>query len=762
MSGTTAQTAARIFLHLRLWWRRAGLNPKLAFALAAAAVASGLATVATLTGSSPLAFDPKTVLVLLYLDAVLLLLLGVVVAARLAKVWVERRRGLAGSRLHIRLVLLFSLVAVTPAILVAVFAAIFLNFGIQVWFSERVRTAIEESMAVATAYLHEHRQNIRADAFAMAADLNRAAPVLARNPRRFNQVLSTQASLRSLPEAMVLDSDGRVRARSRLSLSLGIDLVSRSALEQARLGEIVILTKEQDDRVRALVKLDRYVDAYLLVGRFVESEVLAHIDRAEQAAAQYKSLEKRRKSTQITFVMIFVVVALLLLLAAVWLGLTLATQLVTPISKLILAAERVREGDLSTRVDAEASADEIGTLSRAFNRMTSQLEGQREGLVAVNRQLDERRRFTETVLAGVSAGVIGLDAEGRINLPNRSASELFATDLGEVVGDPLEEVVPEMADLVSAVRLRPERLQQAEIKLTRAGRQRTLLVRVAAEHLAGAITGFVVTFDDVTELLSAQRKAAWADIARRIAHEIKNPLTPIQLSAERLKRRYLKEIKSDPKVFSTCTDTIVRQVEDIGRMVDEFSAFARMPQPAMKRENISEICRQTVFFEGNRNPGIEFAAELPEADLQLRCDTRQIGQALSNLLKNATESISARALPDNGEPLPPGRIRLILGAEGENLVRVAVEDNGRGLPAEHRDRLDEPYVTTRDKGTGLGLAIVKKIMEDHNGDLVMEDRTGGGARISLIFHPADETEVDAEEAEFDAMKIAAGTLPHGS
>ena len=564
---------------------------------------------------------------------------------------------------------------------------------------------------------------------------------------------------------MVLDSDGRVRARSRLSLSLGIDVVSRNAIEQARLGDIVILSKEQDDRVRALVKLDRFVDAYLLVGRFVEAEVIAHIERTAQAVAQYKSLEKRRKSTQITFVMIFVVVALLLLLAAVWLGLTLATQLVTPISKLISATERVREGDLSTRVDAETSADEIGTLSRAFNRMTSQLEGQRDGLVAANRQLDERRRFTETVLTGVSAGVIGLDGEGRINLPNRSASELLATDLGEVVGDPLDDVVPEMADLLSAVRVRPERLQQAEIKLTRERGDRTLLVRVAAERLAGVITGFVVTFDDITELLSAQRKAAWADIARRIAHEIKNPLTPIQLSAERLKRRYLKEIKSDPQVFSTCTDTIVRQVEDIGRMVDEFSAFARMPQPDLKPENISEICRQTAFFERNRNPGIEFAVELPGADVRLRCDSRQIGQALSNLLKNATESISARAQPDNGEPLPPGLIRLVLGEEmmdGEDVIRVAVEDNGRGLPAEHRDRLAEPYVTTRDKGTGLGLAIVRKIMEDHSGDLVLEDRNSGGARISLVFHPTGETDTDSEEAEFDAMKIATGTLPHGS
>ncbi len=758
---------------VRLWSLRAGLGRKLAFCLAAAAVASGVATVATMTeGWSAGPADPRTVLILLYLDVILLLMLGAVVARRLVAVWAERRRGLAGSGLHVRLVMLFSLVTVTPAILVAVFAGVFLNLGIESWFSQRVRTALDRSLAVATSYLHEHRQNIRADAFAMANDLNRDAPALMRDGRRFSQVLSAQAALRSLPEALVVDSNGRVLARSELSLSLEFELAPRRAMELADQGKIVVLTPDQIDRVRAVIRLDRFVDAYLLVGRFVDPQILSHIEGVEKATSQYQRLEKSREKFQITFVIIFVVVALLLLLAAVWIGLTLATQLARPISNLISAAERVRKGDLGVRVETPASADEIGTLSRAFNRMTGQLESQQTGLMDANRQLDERRRFMETVLTGVSAGVIGLDVNGRINLTNRSASELLATDLERSIGKNLGEVVPEMADLLKAVMERPDRMQQTEIKLVRERRFHTLLARVAPERLGGDIIGYVVTFDDVTELLSAQRAAAWADVARRIAHEIKNPLTPIQLSAERLKRKYLKEIQTDPETFSVCTDTIVRQVEDMGRMVDEFSSFARMPQPTMKPENLSEICQQTVFLERTRHPEIEFTVELPGGGVRLRCDGRQVAQALTNLLKNAAESIMDREAA-GGETLPRGHIRFVLtketADEGTRII-VVIEDNGRGLPEEHRDRLTEPYVTARTRGTGLGLAIVKKIMEDHNGDLVLEDRPEGGARISLVFYPVGEP-ADVEDAgkyespaekDADPMKVATDILAHGS
>ncbi len=750
-----------------LWARRVRLTRRLAFALAVASVLSGVATVVTMTGSAASGPDPRTVVTLLYLDVILLLLLSGVVARRLATVWAERRKGLAGSGLHIRVVMLFSLVAITPAVLVAVFSALFLNFGVHAWFNERVRTALADSHAVATAYLHEHRQTIRADAFAMANDLNREASALMRNSRRFAQVLSTQAALRDLSEALVVDSNGQVLARSEFSLALAFDLVPQSAIARAEAGQIAVLTSGDDERVRAVVKLIRFVDAYLVVGRFVDATVIDHIERTRGAVAQYQRMEERREGIQITFVMIFVVVALLLLMAAVWIGLNFATQLARPISNLIQAADRVRKGDLAARVAAPPSADEIGTLSRSFNRMTSQLESQQAGLMEANRQLDERRRFTETVLAGVSAGVIGLDDEGRIHLPNRSASELLDTKLEQALGRHLGDVVPEMAEHLQQVVDRPERMHRAQLKLPRPGGVRTLLVRIAAEGLGGDVIGYVVTFDDVTELLSAQRKAAWADVARRIAHEIKNPLTPIQLSAERLKRRYLKEIESDPETFAICTETIMRQVEDIGRMVDEFSSFARMPQAQMKPENLSEIVRQAVFLERNRHDGIAFDMDLPGDDLQVPCDSRQIARAVGNILKNAAESIVARRA-DDPAAAPPGRVHVSL-AEGEDdggrRVIVRVDDNGIGLPAGERDRLTEPYVTTRDKGTGLGLAIVKKIVEDHGGDLVLEDGDGEGARVSLVFRPDQAGSVEdetPEEAESRAMSVAASVAAQGS
>ncbi len=737
----TVPPMRRISARLRRWSRRVHLYRKLAFALSVVAVISGIATVVPWTGVSEYGPDPDNVLYLLILDLVVLVLLGALIASQLLKVWRERRRRLAGSGLHVRIVLMFSLVAVTPAILVAVFSALFLDIGIQAWFSERVRTAVESSDAVAYAYLQEHRQSIRADAFAMANDLNREAPNLMRNPSMFDQLLANQADLRSLSEAVVVDGTGRVLARSPFSLTLELELVPWEVIEQAAKGQVVVLADDRDDRARAAVKLRSFVDAYLLVGRFIDPGVLENIRRTGEAGSQFRHLEERREEIFVTFGMIFVVVALLLLLAAVWIGLTLATQISSPISELISAAEEVRKGDLGVRVDPSRSVEEVGTLGRAFNRMTNQLQSQREGLMLANRDLDERRRFTETVLSGVSAGVIGLDGEGLINLPNRSASNLLSTDLDAAIGLSLHKVVPEMADLFTDVVNRPERQGQSEIKIVRDGRPRTLIVRIAAELLEDAAAGYVVTFDDVTALVSAQRKAAWADVARRIAHEIKNPLTPIQLASERLKRKYLSEIKSDPETFVACTDTIVRQVEDIGRMVDEFSSFARMPQPELKYENLCTLVRESVFVERTRSPDIQFDVVLPANGVKLRCDSRQISQALTNILKNASEAISARE-PVEDAPLAPGFVRVAVdcGRSGSNpeAILLTVEDNGKGLPEENRDRLTEPYVTTRVKGTGLGLAIVKKIMEDHNADLIIEDRENGGSRVSMVFHPVRE------------------------
>jgi two-component system nitrogen regulation sensor histidine kinase NtrY len=731
------------------WAERVGLGRKTTVVLAVAAALSGVATYAALSGEPSFGASSSVVLLLLLLNLILLLLLGALVAKRVVEVWTERRRGLAGAQLHVRLVMLFSLVAVVPTIVVATFSYLFFSFGIQAWFSERVHDAVSSSLSVAEAYLHEHQNTIRADVQAMAADINRGAPILVFNPQALGQVLTAQSALRSLNEAVIMDRNGRIVARSGLSFALEFEPVPEWAIKQAHDGEVAVVTSDTDERVRALIRLDQFGgDAYLYVGRFVDPQVVGYVERTQSAVAQYEEMEGKRSGFQITFALVFLVVALLFLVAAVWVGMTFATRLVRPIGGLVTAAERVRAGDLSARAGATEEEGEFGTLARAFNRMTSQLQAQQSELIEANRQLDQRRRFTETVLAGVSAGVIGLDAEFRINLPNRSASLLLGVELEHLVGEPLADAVPEMTALLGEAAARPDRLTQAQITLQRRGRAQTLLVRIAADREGGEARGYIVTFDDVTELLSAQRKAAWADVARRIAHEIKNPLTPIQLSAERLKRKYLREISSDPDTFAICTDTIVRHVGDIGRMVDEFSSFARMPAPVMKNENLAELIRQAVFLQKNAHPEIRLEFVEPDEPAVVACDARQVSQALINLLKNAAESIEGRTGPD----LPKGHIRVVV-EDGATTLSVSVEDNGKGLPATGRERLAEPYVTTRAKGTGLGLAIVKKIMEDQGGELVLDDREGGGARISLVFARAAKPAGPARELALEKAGV---------
>ncbi len=751
---------------LKGWAGNEVLQRRLAYVLVIAAVAAGIATIAIMAGALQAKLDIKTILNLIYLDGIILLLLGLVIAWRLVSVWQERRSGQAGAGLHVRLVMLFGLVAVTPAILVAVFSAVFINYGLEAWFNQQVATTINQSRVVADAYLQEHRKNIQADAFAIAGDLNFNAPLVSNNPRQLNQILSRHAALRGLSEALVIDRSGRILARSEFSLSVRAYKVSGDVLKDASQGRITILSADSEGRIRAFVRLQSFVDAFLLIERFVDPKVISHVKRIKELVGRYQAMKKERGGIQISFVMIFIVVSVLLLLAAVWIGLTVATQMARPISSLITAAENVSKGNLDTQVDTTDSTDEISTLGRTFNAMTAQLKTTQHGLMEANRQIDERRRFTETVLAGVSAGVIGLDAEGRVHLPNRSASLLLGTDMEQSIGDMLEDAVPEMGELLSKVKQRPGLTHQAEIKVSRDGQFHTLMVSAAAEKLKGQVIGYVVTFDDVTDLLSAQRKAAWSDVARRIAHEIKNPLTPIQLSAERLKRKYLKEIVSDPETFTSCTDTIIRQVEDLHRMVDEFSSFARMPQLSLRDENLSEICRQALSLEHNRHPDIDYVSELPDENVMLYCDHRQVSRALTNLLKNGAESITGKKM-ETDDPDYKGRIILGLdtgagtgGADEEREappVTIVIRDNGKGLPEQDRESLTEPYVTTRTKGTGLGLAIVKKIMEDHNGHLALADDKEGGAMISLVFPPmakpvGEKAQQDA--AEEDPMTVA--------
>ena len=720
--------------------------------LAATAAGLGIGSFVMMSSGAPLSLRPNLVTTLVVSNVSVLLILGAALAGRLTRVWVERRRGSAGSRMHIRLVLLFSLVATTPTILVGVFATGWFSLGIQTWFNDRVRTALDDAVQASQGYLADHRDTVRTDAMEMKADLERAGPVFAAEPDAFGQMLTNQTTARGLDEAVIYDpANGSVLASAGLmaGFGLGQSQIPPAAVEAARQGEVPILGNAASTEVRALVSLNSTPPLMLMIERAVDPHILDHMRHTEDAVAEYQRVDQNRSGLQVAFALIFGLVALLVLAAAVLIGLVIANQIVRPVGWLIEAAERVREGDLSVRVPEIDGGDELAGLSRAFNRMTGQLAAQRTELMNAYGQIDERRRFTESVLSGVSAGVIGLDGTGRIELPNRAAADLLGADIYAAIGHKLGDVVPGFKDMLDRVVAEPDKPQTGEVQIGPARLRRTFLVRIGAEQSAGRTEGYVVTFDDVTELQAAQRKAAWGDVARRIAHEIKNPLTPIQLSAERLKRRFAREITSDPETFTQCADTIVRHVGDIGRMVDEFSAFARMPMPVIRKEDVGRIAREALILQRTAHPEIEYVTDIPERGPVAPCDRRQLGQALTNLLQNAADAVAMR--PDHSTP---ARIDISVRTD-EDSVRIAVSDTGLGLPQQDRDRLTEPYVTHKPKGTGLGLAIVKKIMEDHGGLVTLDDRARHTTDEAGLGEPAQP---DAVAPQLECVTGAVATL----
>lgn len=742
----------------RLWHPRNSMwSNGFALVLIVLALGCGILTYMALSEVPPFGNDTGTVIWLLNLDLILLILLIGVIARRIISVWTGHRRGIAGSRLHMRLAFTFSLIAALPAVIMTIFSAVFLYYGVQTWFSDRIRTAVTESEAVAEAYLQEHHQVIRADILAMANDISRQAVLLSTNQDAFDHVMKSQLFVRNLSEAIVLDRSGRVLSEAGFTFTLSFERVPDALFDKADAGEVALVTDTNDDRLRALVKLDNFLDSYLYVGRMVDSTVLRHLSDTKQAVAAYKQLEQHYSDLQVKITMIFTVVALVLLLSAMWGGMIFARYLVAPIAALTTAADRIRAGDLTARVEDTERGDEFDHLGRAFNRMTTQLEEQRNELITANRQLDQRRRFTETVLAGVSSGVMGVDAKGMVTIANSSAANIFEHKPEELAGKNVHDVLPEIMELLAAARSKPGKVTQGEVPYSRRDEtRRTLLVRIAIEMVGDEDKGAILTFDDITELQSAQRKAAWADVARRIAHEIKNPLTPIQLSAERLKRKYLKQITEDPEIFSQCTDTIIHHVEDIGRMVNEFSAFARMPLPVFKEEDIIRHVRDMTTLQQQAHPEIDIAmlnlAGYGPA-LRMDFDSQQIRQAFTNIIQNAIDSITARIEREG----IGGKILILLSRRADNgEIVISVIDNGLGLPkGEEAGHLMEPYVTTRETGTGLGLAIVKKIMEDHNGALILGQTDGiksmpgwedfGGACVSLIL-PVTTSEIRKEVA----------------
>jgi two-component system nitrogen regulation sensor histidine kinase NtrY len=702
------------------------------------ALLSALVTFIVLADFTPLSPTHDVVVSLLAANAATVLLLLAVIVRDVWQVVQARRTGRAAARLHVRIVGIFSLIAAAPAILVAIVASVTLDRGLDRLFSTRTRSAIENSLIVAEAYLRDHAQIVRSDIMVMGYDIARNKSVFDQDPDKLRQFLTFQAQARGLAAAIVLDKELIVIARADLNINQTFALPPRDALPLIGSKEPQVVLLPDANYVAAVVKLDQYEDYYLYLTRLLDPRVVPQLQATRASATEYAALETRRAGVQVAFALMYTVIALTVLLSAVWIGLNFANRLVAPIRRLIGAANAVSTGNLYVRVPVRQAEGDLAQLGETFNRMTQELRTQRDDIMQAHDLIDSRRRFTEAVLAGASAGVIGVDGQGAVSILNRSAEKLIGCTESEALGRPLAEALPELADFMAAARSGSR--TQDQITISRNGRERNLSVRVTSEQAGDSDRGYVVTLDDITELVAAQRTSAWADVARRIAHEIKNPLTPIQLSAERLRRKYGKMIEEDRGVFEQCTDTIVRQVEDIRRMVDEFSHFARMPKPVMAAEDVADAVRQTVFLMRVGNSEIEIDAKIGEDPMLARFDRRLISQALTNIIKNATEAIAA--VPH--EELGKGTIRVFAAREGDDVV-IDVIDNGIGLPKSNRSRLLEPYVTTREKGTGLGLAIVGRIIEEHGGSIELRDASEKipgqrGAWVRIRFAAAGKAE----------------------
>jgi len=681
-----------------------------------------LLAVATFLALGPFsqgANSPALRLVLLS-DLVYILILAALVLGRVARIVADRRSQSAGSRLHLRLSGVFALVALVPTVLVAVFAVLTVNIGLEGWFSDRVRSVVGTSLSAAEAYEKQSREDLLADATALAAYLNVAkqSTFFLRDDQLRPLLTQGQSAVqRGLKEAFLIDGTGTLMTRGERSYLFDFEQPSPAALTAARDDGPQVIEDWANNEFRALVNLDAYADRYLYVSRVVDGELLSLLDDTKETVRLYNQLESERGRVLFNFGLIYLGFAIILILAATWLGLWFAERLSRPVGRLAGAAQRVGGGDLDVQVTEEAGDDEIAMLGRLFNQMTRQLKGQREALLDGHRQTERRRRLFDSVLSNVTAGVIGLDPEGEVDFINRAAERLL--DMNDGVTDvALSEAVPEFSDLFNRLREAGTPALQEEIRLTRKGKLESLLVRMSVRRNdSGRLEGYVVAFDDVTELVSAQRMAAWGDVARRIAHEIKNPLTPIALSAERIKRKFRSQV-AEPEDLEQYTDVIVRQTNDLRRIVDEFSKFARMPEPDRRENDLTQLLKDAITLQESGQPGVSFKFQIPIGPQVMELDGTMISQALTNLIKNAGEAIESLREKAPGTPVSP-EIRIeMLANETEAVIRIM--DNGIGLPPD-RARLFEPYVTTREKGTGLGLPIVKKIIEEHGGTLALLD-----------------------------------------
>ena len=708
----------------------------------AAALITAAVSFAILVGVTPITPDEATTLTLIGINAALVAALLALIAREAHRIVQARRRGKAASRLHVRIVAMFSLVATLPAILVAVIASITLNIGLDRWFEIRTKTIVNYSLSIAEAYVQENARNLQGTTLSMAYDLDNARTLYNLDRTGFRDLMTQEASARSLAHAALIRPDGSFEVQANTPADFAMPEPPIEAVRTAADGKPVLIEPRTRNIVGAIIKLRNYENAYLYTIRLVDPEVIRARQIVRANTDEYGGLEANRRTTQIAFALLYLGLTLILILAAIWTGIAVADRLVRPIRQLIGAADEVAGGNLNVSVPVRASDGDVASLGETFNEMIVELKSQQNEILRAKDVIDERRRFSEAVLASVTAGVIGVDPNGVVTIFNRSAESMLALPAERAVGQKLSAMLPHIGQVFEIGRKSGKPVTRDQVTFFRAGSERTFNVQITTEEGAAAEgeKSFVVTVDDITDLLQAQRTSAWADVARRIAHEIKNPLTPIQLSAERIRRRYGKVITEDREVFDQCTNTIIRQVEDIGRMVDEFSAFARMPKPELQLSDLRDPLREASFLVEVSHPEITVERQLGDNRLLGRFDSRLIAQAFGNVIKNASEAMEGAQFAD-GEG---GVIRIGAGQEGGG-IRVDVIDNGRGLPRENRQRLLEPYMTTREKGTGLGLAIVKKIIEDHGGRIELHDAPesffgGRGAMVSLFLPAVENTD----------------------
>ena len=710
-----------------------------------------------LMGLTPIKPSEAITTALAIINGLMILVLLGLIMREVNRILSARRNQRAAARLHVRIVALFSLVAAVPAVVVAIVAAFTLNVGLDRWFQVRTKEIVNSSISIAKSYVEENARNLQGTTLSMAVDIDSARTLFNLDRTGFQELFDRQSIGRGLLGASLVRGNGDVVIQAATGNDVDLPPVPSGVLETAQDGKPVLIPPKTRNLVGAVLKLKEFDDNYLYTIRAVDPDLIKAVQIVQANTAEYQGLEANRTITQIAFALLYLGLTLVVLLSAIWTGIAVADRLVRPIRLLIGAADDVADGNLDVEVPVRRSDGDVASLSGTFNNMISQLKTQRNEILSAKDQIDERRRFSEAVLEGVTAGIIGVDPDGLITIVNKSAEQAMSLTAESAIGQMLNAVVPEIGAVFERAKGTDRLVYNEQVGFLRKGVERTFNVQITVEGgSAGQDHSYVVTVDDITDLMTAQRSSAWADIARRIAHEIKNPLTPIQLSAERIRRRYGKVITEDREVFDQCVDTIIRQVGDIGRMVDEFSGFARMPAPAFKLIDLREPLREAAFLAEVSRSDVKVERQISDMPLRGNFDNRMLGQAFANVIKNAAESIEARLADDSSVP---GHL-LVRASQTGHEITVDVMDNGKGLPRENRQRLLEPYMTTREKGTGLGLAIVKKIVEDHHGTLLLRDAEenfhgGRGALIRMTFpasvadHPGLVPEIPLEENKLD-------------